>query len=390
MDLIIYPSSLSGTVTPPPSKSQAHRAILAQSLSDDPGKIDNLSPSQDIKATRRCVDALRAQGGDLPLLDCGESGSTLRFLIPVALTLRHGARFVGHGRLMERPQKPYFEIFDEKGISYNQKDGVLTIQGSLPAGTYRLPGNVSSQFVTGLLFALPLVEGNSEIVMTSPLESRDYVAMTLETLAQSGVRIENRNFTRFSIPGGQRYHSRDLRIEADWSQAAFWYAAKALGHSVEIDGLNPASAQGDRVIAAHFQTLSAPGDCTIDVSGCPDLFPPLAVMAATRQGETHLTNAARLRLKECDRLAAVKEELCKLGVPADETPDCLVIHSVSRIQGAALDAHNDHRIAMMAAVLATKAAGPVTLRSAEAVAKSYPAFWDDYKALGGKFEEVTV
>lgn len=390
MDLIIYPSDLHGTVTPPPSKSQAHRAILAQSLSPTPGQIDNLSHSQDIEATWRCLDVLRAHGDSLPLLDCGESGSTLRFLIPVALALRHGARFVGHGRLMERPQKPYFDIFDEKGITYNLKDGVLTVQGSLPAGTYQLPGNVSSQFVTGLLFALPLVDGDNEIVVTSPLESRDYVAMTLDMLDKFGIQVQNHNFTRFCIPGRQQYRSRDLRIEADWSQAAFWFAAKSLGHSVEVDGMNPVSAQGDRVIASHYQTLSVPGDCDIDVSGCPDLAPPLAVMAVMRRGVTRLTNAARLRLKECDRLAAVREELCKLGVLADETPDSLIIHGVQRIQGAVLDAHNDHRIAMMAAILATKANGAVTLRGAESVAKSYPTFWDDYKALGGKFEEVTV
>ncbi len=389
MDFIIHPSNLHGTVTPPPSKSQAHRAILAQALSSNPGRIDNLSPSQDIEATLRCVDALRTQAHSLPLLDCGESGSTLRFLIPVALALCHGARFTGHGRLMERPQKPYFDIFDEKGILFRFEDGVLTIRGALPAGTYRLPGNVSSQFVTGLLYALPLIAGDSEILMTSALESRDYVIMTLDMLEKFNIQVENHNYSRFSIPGGQRYCSRDLRIEADWSQAAFWYAARALGHSLEVDGMNPVSAQGDRVIEAQYQMLSRPGECTIDVSGCPDLVPPLAAIASFRQSTTHLTNAARLRLKESDRLSAVREELCKLGVPVDETPDSLTIHGIQRLQSTQLDSHNDHRIAMMAAILATRASGPVTLRGAESVAKSYPSFWDDYKCLGGKFEEVT-
>lgn len=390
MDLILYPSALHGAVTPPPSKSQAHRAILAQALSPSPGRIENLSPSQDIEATRRCVDALKAHSSGLPLLDCGESGSTLRFLIPIALALRHGARFTGHGRLMERPQKPYFDIFDEKDISYHSENGVLTVSGVLPAGTYQLPGNVSSQFVTGLLFALPLAAGDSEIVMTSKLESRDYVTMTLDMLEKSGVHVENHSFARFSIPGGQQYHSRTLRIEADWSQAAFWYAAKALGHSLEINGMDPDSAQGDRIIAEYYNMLSAPGDYSIDVSGCPDLVPPLAAIASCRQGVTHLTNAARLRLKESDRLSAVREELCKLGVPVEETPDSLSIHGVQRLRGAKLNAHNDHRIAMMAAVLASRADGPSALHGAESVAKSYPSFWDDYKALGGKFEEVTL
>lgn len=391
MDLMIYPSGLHGTVTPPPSKSQAHRAILAQALSPVPGSIDNLSPSQDIDATRRCVDALRAPGGGLPLLDCGESGSTLRFLIPVALALRHGARFTGRGRLMERPQTPYFAIFDEKSICYHMEDGVLTVSGALPAGTYRLPGNVSSQFVTGLLYALPLVDGDSEIVLTSPLESRDYVAMTLDMLGKFNIQVKSHHDTRFTIPGGQQYRSCSLRIEADWSQAAFWYAARSLGHPVEINGMDPASVQGDRVIASHYELLSDPGNRAVDVSGCPDLAPPLAVMAAMRQGTTHLTNAARLRLKESDRLTAIRSELHKLGIPADETPDSLSIHGVPHLNGGAeLDSHNDHRIAMMSALLATRADGPVTLHGAEAVAKSYPSFWDDYKALGGKFEEVTV
>ena len=389
MDLIIYPSSLGGPVTPPPSKSQAHRAILAQALSPRPGRIGNLSPSQDIEATLRCVDALRTHTAGLPLLDCGESGSTLRFFIPIALALCGGARFTGRGRLMERPQKPYFDMFDEKGIFYSLEDSILTVRGALPAGTYRLPGNVSSQFVTGLLYALPLIEGDSEIVMSSPLESRDYVTMTLDMLEKFNIQVENQSFSRFIIPGGQRYCSRDLRIEADWSQAAFWYAAKALGHSLEIDGMDPASAQGDRVIEAHSEMLSRPGECSIDVSGCPDLVPPLAAIGSTRQGTTHLTNAARLRLKESDRLSAVREELSKLGVPVDETPDSLTIHGVQHLLSTQLDSHNDHRIAMMAAILATRASGPVTLRGAESVAKSYPSFWDDYKTLGGKFEEVT-
>lgn len=389
MNYLIQPSDLRGTVTPPPSKSQAHRAILAQALSPVPGRIDNLAPSQDIDATLRCADALKVRDGSLPLLDCGESGSTLRFLIPAALALCHGARFTGHGRLMERPQKPYFDLFDEKGISYHLQDGVLTVRGPLPSGIYHLPGNVSSQFVTGLLYALPLVEGDSEIRITSELESRDYVAMTLDMLAQFKIRVENHNFSHFFVPGGQRYCSRDLHIEADWSQAAFWYAAKALGHSLEIDGMNPASAQGDRIIAAHSQRLSNPGECSIDVSGCPDLVPPLAAIAGLRQGTTHLTNAARLRLKESDRLAAVRDELSKLGVPVEESPDSLTIHGVRRLRGAKLDSHNDHRIAMMAAILAASADGPVLLCGAESVAKSYPSFWDDYKALGGKFEEVT-
>ncbi len=381
MDLILKPSALRGSVTPPPSKSQAHRAMLATALSG--GTISNLSPSRDLEATRRCVAALRSPDGP-PLLDCGESGSTLRFLIPLALALRGGARFTGRGRLMERPQKPYFDIFDQKGVYYDRKDG-LTLRGTLPPGEYRLPGNVSSQFVTGLLYALPLLDGDSEIVLTTPLESRDYVVMTLDVLERFGVRVQATDFSRFSVPGRQRFHPCDFTIEADWSQAAFWYAAKALGHEIEIKGMNPASVQGDRVIAAHYAALLSPGEAEIDVSGCPDLVPPLAAIAALRTGTTRLTNAARLRLKESDRLSAVREELCKFGVPVEEEPDRLTIHGVNVLSGCEADAHNDHRIAMMVGILSTRANGPVTLRGAESVAKSYPDFWEDFAALGGCF-----
>jgi len=387
MDVRIEPARLRGHVTPPPSKSQAHRAVLACALAGG-GTIQNPAKSQDLDATRRCAAALRAGTDALPLLDCGESGSTLRFLIPVALALRGGARFTGRGRLMERPQKPYFDIFDEKGVSYETKDGVLTVRGRLRPGAYRLPGNVSSQFVTGLLYALPLLDGDSEIILTSPLESRDYVVMTLETLRQFGIRAENQDFSRFLVPGGQRYRPCGVTVEADWSQAAFWYAARALGHEVEPDGLNPASAQGDRVVLAHYRTLTAPGTAEIDVSGCPDLLPPLAAMAALRRGTARFGGAARLRLKESDRLRAVREELEKFGAAAEEGPDSLTVHGASSLRAAVLDAHNDHRIAMMDAMLATRAGGPCTLRGAESVAKSYPGFWDDYAALGGVFREI--
>lgn len=387
MDVRIDPARLRGRVTPPPSKSQAHRAVLARALAGG-GTIRNPAESQDLDATRRCAAALRDGTDGLPLLDCGESGSTLRFLIPIALALRGGGRFTGRGRLMERPQKPYFDIFDEKGVRYETKDGVLTVRGRLRPGVYRLPGNVSSQFVTGLLYALPLLDGDSEIRLTTPLESRGYVVMTLETLKQFGILAENRDFSRFLIPGGQRYRPCDVTVEADWSQAAFWYAARVLGHEVEPEGLNPASAQGDRVVLGHYRTLTAPGTVEIDVSGCPDLLPPLAAMAALRRGTVRFGGAARLRLKESDRLRAVREELEKFGAAAEEGPDSLTVYGASSLRAAALDAHNDHRIAMMDAVLATRAGGPCTLRGAESVAKSYPGFWDDYAALGGVFQEI--
>ena len=389
MDLRITPARLKGTITPPPSKSQAHRALIAAYLAGGAEQVENLADSQDIQATRRCMEALLTSGEAPPRLDCGESGSTLRFLIPVALALRGGGVFTGRGRLMERPQQPYFDLFDEKGIFYAQEDGALTVSGGLTPGTYRLPGNVSSQFVTGLLYALPLLDGASELVLTSPLESRGYVDMTLDVLGKSGIAVQETG-TGFRIPGNQAYRPRPVSIEADWSQGAFWYAARFLGHPVEVAGLDPASAQGDRVIASYFRRLSGGAEEALDLSGCPDLAPPLAAMAALRAGRTtRLVNAARLRIKESDRLSSIAQVLAALGAEAEEGPDYLVIRGKDRLSGGcSAGAHNDHRIAMMAAIAATRCAAPVVLTGAECVAKSYPNFWADYEKLGGLITEV--
>ncbi len=411
MTLTITPAKLQGTITPPPSKSQAHRLLIAAALAEGKSVIQNISRSQDMEATLRCLTELGAEyeragekltlrglGGNpmspmgrmaLPRLDCGESGSTLRFLIPVALAVRGGGIFTGQGRLMERPQGPYFDLFEEKGISYEQKGGTLTVQGQLKPGEYRLPGNVSSQFVTGLLYALPLLEGDSKIMLTTDLESRDYVEMTLRALEVYGVKGHWMDERTLAVPGWQTYKARDLAVEADWSQAGFWYAAKALGNAVEVTGMDPHSSQGDKAIEKYYVNLSEPGDMTIDVSGCPDLVPPLAAMAALREGTTYLVNAARLRMKESDRLAAVSDVLCKLGATVEEGPDFLAIRGLLTLPGGAeVDAYNDHRIAMMAAIAATRCERPVTLTGAESVNKSYPNFWEDYVNLGGKITEV--
>ena len=307
-------------------------------------------------------------------------------LIPVALALRGGGRFTGHGRLMERPQEPYFAIFREKGISYEQGNGTLTVEGRLTPGTYTLPGDVSSQFITGLLYALPLLEGDSELVLTTALESRGYVDMTLDALAQFGVSAEYDGNRRFRVPGNQAYRHRDLAIEGDWSNAAFWFAAAFLGHRVDVEGLNPRSVQGDRVIGEQLARLTQPGPAELDVSQCPDLVPPLAAMAALRAGETTaIVNAARLRIKESDRLASVTQVLNALGAGVEEHADHLVLRGRERLAGGVtVSGHNDHRIAMMAAIAATRCQGPVTITGAECVNKSYPRFWADYEALGGQ------
>ena len=404
MDIRITPKPLSGSVTPPPSKSMAHRLIISAALGSGVSTVRNVAFSQDIEATLRCMEALGAKWsrqsddvveiigigrpspdsfGGLPHFDCGESGSTLRFLIPIALAVVGGGVFTGRGRLMERPQKPYFDLFDEKGISWAQEDGVLTVRGRLTAGEYRLPGNVSSQFFTGLLFALALLDAPSEIISTTALESSDYLNMTMDAMGQSGVSAsvseDGRTFRVVPSP----YASFDSTVEADWSQAGFWYAANFLDNRLQLQGLNPRSSQGDMVISDLYWKLARPGDTEIDISGCPDLLPPLAVMAAVRSGTTRFINAARLRIKESDRLATVAALLQAIGCSAEELPDALIVHGNTQLTGGTVDGANDHRIVMAAAIAATACSGPVTILGAEAVKKSYPNFWDEYQRLGG-------
>lgn len=387
MNVTILPGTLKGAVTPPSSKSQTHRAVLALMLAQGEGKLSNLAVSQDIQATQDCVAALKsgqpAQADGLPLLDCGESGSTLRFLIPVALAVRGGGHFTGRGRLMERPQGPYIRLFEEKGILWNQEGTCLTVAGQLEPGVYALPGNVSSQFITGLLYALPLLPGDSRIVLTTPLESRGYVDMTLDMLRRFDIKVEEQE-DGFLVPGNQTYQARDLTLEADWSGAAFWYAANFLGAQVDIQGLNPDSVQGDRQIGTLYWKLARPGDVDIDLSQCPDLAPPLAVMAAVRKGTTHFVNAGRLRMKESDRLETIARTLNALGAKAQVGEDTLTLEGVDHLEGGTVDGCNDHRIAMMAAVAAVACKEPVTILGAECVKKSYPRFWEDYTALGGE------
>lgn len=417
MDVTVFPSRLNGRVTPPASKSQAHRALIAAALSGGCSTISHLADSQDIQATRRCLSALGAlmeelelgtlrvhglgnsipQAGPFPVLDCGESGSTLRFLIPVALLVQGEAAFTGRGRLMERPLAPYENLFRERGIHWRMENGVLTLDSgrgytrlALDPGEYRLPGNVSSQFITGLLFVLPLLDGDSSLVLASPLESRGYVDMTLDVLNRFGIIVEPRE-DGFHIPGGQKYRARDLDVEADWSQAAFWYAANFSGGQVDIQGLNMDSRQGDKVIALQYWQLAKPGDAELDVSQCPDLVPPLAAMAAVRVGTTRLINASRLRMKESDRLASVTLALRAMGGQVEEHADALTIHGVEQLPGGGtVDCANDHRIAMMTAVCAASAQAPVTLLGAECVRKSYPEFWTHFQSLGGELHGLIL
>lgn len=404
MDLAIYPRQLKGSITPPPSKSQAHRAIICAALAEGDSLILNLQLSEDIHATLNCMRALGADaaehGGivigsnarqgkfaELPLLDCCESGSTLRFLIPLALVVAGGGIFTGRGRLMKRPQKPYRDLFEERGIRFERKGENLIVEGKLEPGVFRLPGNVSSQFITGLLFSLPLLKGDSEIVLTTELESAGYIESTIVAMELFQVHVK-RTETGWYIPGNQHYRAakEPVVVDADYSQAAFYYVANGMGNDIQICDMNPSTCQGDKAIVNYAAQLSRPGEVTIDVSQCPDLVPALAVQAALREGEvTNIVGAARLRIKESDRLDTVSTELNKLGGHVEQKPDALIIRGVGQFHGAVVNSHNDHRIAMMLAVGATRSTERIILQDAGSVAKSYPGFWEHYFRLGGSF-----
>ncbi|MDR2647394.1 MAG: 3-phosphoshikimate 1-carboxyvinyltransferase [Oscillospiraceae bacterium] len=393
------------------SKSDFHRLLIAASLAEQPCKIMlEDAPSNDILATVDCLNALGAsitmEGGKIRVapikrtsdecwLDCGESGSTLRFLLPIAAAHGKKASFIGKGKLPQRPIKPLLDELLRHGVKIREDaHAMLAIEGQLRAGDYGLPGNVSSQFVSGLLFALPLLEGNSTVCITSPLESSGYADMTIQTLRRFGIRIEAID-NGWAIAGGQSYRSpcECLRPEGDWSNAAFWLAAGALAGDVSVAGLDANSMQPDRQIADVLRKMGADisPDLTVrqtalraidfDASGAPDLVPIVSVLMALAEGASHITNAARLRVKECDRLQAVAETINALGGDCVAHADGLTIRGVARFKDAALDSYNDHRIAMSIAVAGLRTQGALSLTRAEAVQKSYPHFWEDYDAV---------
>lgn len=411
---VISPSVIRGTLTPPPSKSAAHRLLIAAALAGG-GRVRGLSLSADMEATLRAVRGLGVSvrlDGDAacfspappssspsPLpVDCGESGSTLRFLIPLYAARGIPAVFTGHGRLPQRPLGVYADCLPPHGVTLSAASGLpLTVTGRLTGGDFALPGDVSSQFITGLLFALPLCREDSRIRLTTPLESAGYVDMTLQVLRQAGIRVEPLEDGWF-IPSSQTYRPLDTAVESDWSQAAFLLAAGALGGEVTLTGLNPASAQGDREALSLFRRFGAaveeaPGRIVcrkaplhgidIDAAQIPDLVPVLAVTAALADGVTHITGAARLRLKESDRLAAVADGIRRLGGRVEEGPDSLTITGVSRLAGGRAEGYNDHRIVMALSMAALGCEAPVTVTDAQSVAKSWPAFFEDYRAIGG-------
>ena len=372
MTVTIRPGTLVGVIPAMPSKYDLHRLLIASHLAGM--DLEGLPViSDDIAVTRECLQNMSG--------DCRESGSTLRFLLPVFAALGKEATFTGTGRLPERPMQPLIDQLREHGCTIDRENLPISIAGRLRPGTFTLPGDVSSQYVTGLLFALPLLAGDSEIALTSPLESRGYVDMTLRTLGKFGVVIHE-SARGFQVPGGQAYQppAGPLIPDADWSSAAFWLAANALGSGVRVTGLDEASTQPDRVIAGLLKDLPE----EIDVSQCPDLAPILAVVMALTPGKRAIVNGLRLRLKESDRLHAMAANLAALGADVTELPDGLAINGKTLLKGGEVDSFGDHRIAMAMAIAALRCESEVTLHGAQAVGKTYPAFWEEYQRLGGQ------
>lgn len=395
MDITIFPSKLSGTIRAIPSKSQAHRLLICAAFSDGPTMIECPQTNEDIEATVRCLRALgshisRTKYGylvnpalhipDTAAMDCGESGSTLRFILPIVCALGVSTTFQMHGRLPHRPLSPLWEELVRMGCTLSRPtENTIQTQGKLQAGQYYINGSISSQFITGLLFALALLDGISNITVTGKLESKPYVEMTQLALNAFGVNIDN-----FNISGCFPFHSPGkVSVEGDWSNSAFFLGAKALGNSVEITNLDLNSPQGDRAISEIFR-IDTPMP-RISAADIPDLVPIMAVVFAAKGGAI-FTNIERLRLKESDRVASVCEIVNRLGGTATATEDTLTVLP-GQYHSCTIDSVGDHRIAMAAAIAATAANGPVTILGAQCVAKSYPSFWEDYCNLGGKYEQ---
>ena len=385
MDLTIYPGKLQGSITAIPSKSQAHRLLICAALSDHETTLICPETNRDIDATVDCLKALGAEIirtdtgfsvcpiSNLPesaMLNCCESGSTLRFMLPIVGALGVDTVFQMEGRLPSRPLSPLWEELERMGCSLSRPTpATVRCQGKLIPGGYSIDGSVSSQFVTGLLFALTLIDGKCSLEITGKIESKPYIDITKSTMAQF-------NAPNYRTPG-------QITVEGDWSNSAFFLAANALGSQVAISNLNTDSPQGDRAAAVLIPALKE--NITIDIGDIPDLVPILSVVAATNQGGV-FTNIGRLRLKESDRVAATVSMIKSLGGQAEATKETIIIHGTG-LSGGTVDSHNDHRIAMAAAIAATVCTKPVTIIGADAVNKSYPKFWDEYRRLGGNYEQ---
>lgn len=423
MEMTFSPAHLRGTVAAPASKSEAHRRMICAGLTEGETLLTGFMDSADMAATRRCLRALGAsieregerlivrgharKPAKLPVLDCGESGSTLRFFVPIALAVAGGGVFRMHGRLGQRPMDVYRDLFVPRGVRWRMGVGCdgaaeLTVQGKLESGNYVLPGNVSSQFVSGLMFALPLLAEDSTLTVQPPVESAGYINMTVEAITASGVTMDEMSPFRWRIPGRQAYQSKDGRLSGDYSQAAVLCCAAAMGHEVTVTNLSADTTQGDRAVLRHLAALGAAVDeteeriavtadglhgATLDMSDCPDIAPILALTCQLAEGESRLTGCGRLRIKECDRLAATVEILNLMGGCARAEGNDIVITGVKQLRGGvSIPDYNDHRMVMLAAIAAAKAEQPVTVAGTKALNKSWPEFLNVYRDLGGKAE----
>ena len=416
------PARIGGTVSAPPSKSMAHRAVLCSALAKGTSHIENLEFSKDISATLAAAGQLcaRVESGPADALvkglghfrpvfgpvDCCESGSTLRFLIPLASLTGQSITFVGRGRLMERPQSVYETLYRKQNLHFEQANGQLTVAGSLRSGEYTLAGNVSSQFISGLLFALPLLAGDSTLHLIPPVESRSYIEMTRAAQAAFGVTSHWLDDTTLCIPGGQQYHPRDYIVEGDYSQAAFLAVLGAVKGGITLTGLAAETLQGDAAILDILRRCGAKFTRTeaglvfeqaplhgvdIDLADCPDLGPVLMVLGLLCEGTTVIRNAERLRIKESDRIAAMEAELRACGgVLSSEGGTITVQGCADRLHAPAgvLHGHNDHRVVMSLAVLSLATGIPLTVDDAEAITKSWPNFFEAIKPLGAEVEHV--
>lgn len=410
----VEPSQLNGTVAIPPSKSDVHRAIICAALSRGKCVISPVDLSEDIKATIGCVETLGAKinisngvltidGSEMFMenyyeLFCNESGSLLRFIIPVVSAFGVSATFTGAGRLPERPIGIYLDCLPKAGVKCTTNSGLpLTVEGQLQAGEFEIPGNVSSQFITGLLFALPLLKEDSKIILTSPLESVAYVDITINVMRKFGVIIDATDYGYF-VKGNQSYTPQNYTTEGDWSNAAFFMVAAAIKGDVTVTGVDNNSAQGDREIAEILKSFGAKVEftdngvrvqkanlkaTTIDARQIPDLVPILAVCATFAEGTTHITGAQRLRIKESDRLSAIANAINELGGKVVEEPDGLVITGVEALKGGKVLGVNDHRIVMAMSVAGLMATDTVTITDMESIKKSFPNYFNEYNRLGG-------
>lgn len=398
-EITLLPGIRSGAVRAPSSKSQAHRLLICAALGNRQVSVDCGEISKDIAATAKCLDSLCAKSDEPALLYCGESGSTLRFLLPVCGALGKTAVFKMEGRLPERPLVPFDALLREHGMSIEKTGNELHCSGKLKSGVFEIPGDVSSQFISGLLFALPLLDGDSTIRITGKIESKAYITMTEEAVSAAGIRfIKSEN--EYTVFGGQSYALPEgFSAEGDYSNGAFFLCMGALSpEGITVKNLPEKSSQGDmeilNILRRFGAEISSDGDeitvrkqkllgIEIDASGIPDLVPVLAVLACAAEGETKIFNAARLRLKESDRLCATAELITSLGGDVTELPDGLIIRG-GGLHGGRVNSYNDHRIAMSAAVASCICDDAVTVTDPECTQKSFPLFWESFAKLERK------